>query len=310
MMPSFPPPYGLLTMLLRRAAIVIALAAATAVTAARLHVARERPYDIDVVPSAGALRWMSIGHPLLAANLYWLAAVQYIGEPNGDARGWDKLFPLAELVTQLDPGHGYAYQVSGVVLAAKGRVHESSALLEKGTENVRDRYILPYLRAFNAFYHEGDWTAAGRWAEIAAKTPGAPEHVRLNVLAYYVKGQRADAAIAFLEQVLRDTNDPESRKAVEAQLRQAIFERDAGAIERAAGIYRERHGVLPPFLGALVAEGLLPAIPADPFGGQWQFDRAGRIRSSNHEFRYQPSPTAEELYDPALGRPTKKKESR
>ncbi len=285
---------------------VVVLAGATALVAARLHTARERPYDVDVVPSAGTLRWLSIGHPLLAGNLYWLATVQYIGEGRADARGWERLFPLVNLVTDLDPGHGYAYQVAGVILAAKGRVAESSAILEKGTRSVGTRYILPYLRAFNAFYHEGDWVAAGRWAEIAARTPGAPEHVRQNVLAYYVKGERADAAIKFLEEVLRQTDDPESRKAVEGQLRQAVFERDAELIDRAAAVYRERHGILPPFLGALVMEGLLPKLPPDPFGGQWVFDATGRIRSSVHEFRFAPRPSPEELHDPHLG-PAKEK---
>jgi tetratricopeptide (TPR) repeat protein len=293
-----------------RLVVPAVLAAATALAAGRVRTARERPYDVDVVPPAASLRWLSIGHPLLAGNFYWLRAVQYIGEPRADERGWEKLYPLVQLVTDLDPGHGYAYQVAGIVLASAGRVAESNAILEKGTRNVPDRYILPYYRAFNAFYHEGDWVLAGRWAELAARTPGAPEHVRQNVLAYYVKGQRAEAAIEFLEQVLRETQDEDSRKAVEVQLRQAIFERNAGAIDGAVAAYRARHGVPPPFLGALVGEGLLPELPPDPFGGEWRFDGDGRVRSSAHEYRFAPTPTATELHVPALGPAKDAQESR
>lgn len=285
------------------ATAVVALGAATALSAGHLRAVREKPYDVEVVPPTSAVRWLSLGHTLLAANFYWLRTVQYIGEPMADLRGWERLFPLVELVTDLDPGHGYAYQVAGVVLASAGRVAESNAILEKGTRNVPNRYVLPYLRAFNAFYHEGDWELAGRWAEIAARAPGAPDHVKRNVLAYYVKGGRAEAAIAFLQNVLEETRDPESRKVVEEQLRQAILERDAAALDAAVARYRDRFGEPPPSLAAVRAAGLLDRIPPDPWGGRYVIGPDGRVRSSKHEFRFAPAPTPEQLYDPRLGRP-------
>lgn len=279
------------------------LCAATALAAGRLRAARERPYDIDVVPPASAVRWLSLGHALLASHLYWLRAVQYIGESRAEERGWDKLFPVVDLVTDLDPGHGYAYQVAGVVLSSAGRVAESNRLLEKGARNVPDRYVLPYFRAFNAFYYEGDWPLAGRWAEVAARAPGAPAHVRQNVLAYYVKGNRADAAVSFLETAYREAQDEETRKALKAQLDQAVFERNAIALDEAVKRWRERHLLGPVTLESLLAEGLLDALPADPFGGVWFADAEGRVRSTLHSHRIAPRPTAEELYEPALGAP-------
>jgi tetratricopeptide (TPR) repeat protein len=279
------------------------LVAATIVAAGHLRAVREKPYDVEVVPPPAALRWLSLGHPLLAANFYWLKTVQYIGEPRADYRGWEKLFPLVQLITDLDPGHGYAYQVAGVVLASAGRVEESNAILEKGTRNVPNRYILPYLRAFNAFYHQGDWELAGRWAELAAKEPGAPEHVKRNVLAYYVKGGRAEAAIAFLENVLAETNDPESRKKLEEELAQARFEREAERLDEAVAAYRTRFGTSPASVATLVTAGVLDRLPREPYGGAWILGPDGRVRSTAHEFRFAPAPTARELYSPELGRP-------
>jgi tetratricopeptide (TPR) repeat protein len=275
--------------------------------ATHLRGSLERPYDVEVVPPASAVRWISLGHTLLAANFYWLRTVQYIGEPRADFRGWERLHPLAQLVTDLDPGHGYAYQVAGVVLASAGRVDESNAILEKGTRNVPSRYILPYLRAFNAFYYQGDWQQAGRWAELAAKAPGAPDHVKRNVLAYYVKGGRAEAAIAFLENVLAETNDPESRKKLEAELLQARFEQEAERLDAAIGAYGQRFGAPPPSVAALAAAGLVKRLPPDPYGGTWILGADGRVRSSAHEFRFSPPPPPSELYEPDLGKPAARK---
>jgi tetratricopeptide (TPR) repeat protein len=289
-------------------AVFVALAAATMFCASRLSVAGERPYDISVVPSAKVMRWLSLGHPTLAANLLWLRAVQYIGEPRADERGWSKLFPVVDAVTDLDPRHGYAYQVAGVVLGSAGRTEESNAILEKGTRNVPDRYILPYLRAFNAFYYDDDWPAAGRFAEISARTPGAPDHVRQNVLAYYVKGKRADAAVAFLEQSLAEAKDPDTRKAVESQLRQARLEQDAARLDEAAAEWRRRYHAGPFSLRQLVDEGLISRIPPDPAGGELYVAEDGRVRSTANAFRFSlPEPASGRTPEPGVALPQKRR---
>jgi hypothetical protein len=288
---------------------VLALTGATIAAAGRLRRATDRPYDVEVVPRASVARWLSLGHPLLASHFYWLKTVQYVGEERADFRGWEKLYPLVELVTDLDPGHGYAYQVAGVVLASAKRLQESNAILEKGTRNVPDRYILPYLRAFNAFYHEGDWELAGRWLEVAAKAPGAPEHVKSYVLASYVKAGRAEAAVGFLENVLAETKDPESRKPLEEELRQARFEVEAARLDEAVAQYKARFGAPPPSLGALRSAGLVARIDRDPWGGLYVLGPDGRVKSSVHAFRYAPAPPPETLYHPELGRPVAPKKA-
>ena len=271
---------------LARAVLVVAVASATALAASRLRVEQERPYDVEAIPRPGVLAWGFLGKRTLAANLNWLRAVQYIGEPRANERGWDKLFPLVDLVTDLDPRHGYAYQVAGTILSSVGRVEEANRILEKGVRNVPDRYILPYNRAFNAFYYDGDWAEAGRWAEVAARTPGAPAHVRYNVLAYYVKGRRADAALAFLEQSLAEAKDPDTRKAVERQIAQARLEHAAARIDDALEAWRRSH-LVPPFaVEQLVAAGLLAEVPPDPRGGNWVLGEDGRVRSSVDPYRF------------------------
>jgi tetratricopeptide (TPR) repeat protein len=284
-------------------AVFVSLAGATVLCASQLSATGDRPYDISVVPSSRVLRWLSLGHPTLAANLLWLRAVQYIGEPRAADRGWSKLYPVVDAVTDLDPRHGYAYQVAGVVLGTAGRTAESSAILEKGIRNVPNRYILPYLRAFNAFYYDDDWAAAGRFAEISARTPGAPAHVRQNVLAYYVKGKRADAAVAFLEQSLSEAKDPDTRKAVESQLRQARLEQDALRLDEAAEEWRRRYFTGPFSLSQLVDERLLPEIPPDPAGGELYIGEDGRVRSTANPFRFsRPEPAALRSQEPGLTR--------
>jgi tetratricopeptide (TPR) repeat protein len=268
--------------------IAVMLGALTLAAASRLAVAQQRPYDIDFVPSARALRWASAGHPTLVANLWWLRAVQYMGEPRADERGWARLHPVVDLVTGLDPRHGYAYQVTANVLGSVGRVDESNLLLEKGHRNVPERYIIPFHRAVNAFLYEGDYALAGRWFEKAAQVPGAPARVREYAVAMYVKGRAAETAISFLRHLYTQADDAESQKAIRRQLDQAVLERDAAVIEDAVAAYARRRGFPPIALAQLVLEGFLPGIPKDPFGGEYHFDASGRVISSANPNRFAP----------------------
>ena len=275
------------------AALAAVLAAAAAGVAHRIRVADAKPYDVGFVPAAHTLRWLSLGHPTLAANLTWLRTVQYVGEPRGDERGWGKLRPLLELVTDLDPRHGYAYQVGANMLSSVGLVSDANVILERGIRAVPNRYILPFHRAVNAFLYEGDHQLAGRYFELAARTPGAPEHLREYVLAQYVKGDAAEAAISFLQRLEAEAQDDDSRRSIRSQIQRALLERDALALEAAAGRYRARVGVAPVALAQLLFEGIVPAIPPDPYGGELFLDAHGRVRSTVNPERFERPPQDE-----------------
>jgi tetratricopeptide (TPR) repeat protein len=276
------------------ALLALALLGASVAVARSIQVGADRPYDVKLVPAARTLRWLSLGHPTLAANLLWLEAVQYMGDARADERGWEKLRPLVDVVTDLDPRHGYAYQTTGIMLSSAGRLSDSNAILEKGTRNVPERYILPFHRAVNAFMYAGDYAEAGRWFEVAARAPGAPTRMRDYVLSMYVQGDTAEAALSFLRRVEEEAQDDESRRALQLQIKRATLERDAGRIERAAARYRRLVGVQPVALEQLAYEGLLRPIPQDPFGGTYYFDEEWRIRSTVYEKRIDRAPSGPE----------------
>lgn len=269
--------------------------------ASYLDVPAEQPYDVRFVPSAGTLRWLSFGHPTLVGNLYWLRAVQYIGDPGADARGWEKLLPIIDLVTDLDPRHDYAYQIGGTILSAVNRVPEADQILEKGIRNVPDYWILHFLRAFDAFYYEGDYPVAARFMEQAASLPGAPGHLRDYVLAMYVKGKEPDAAISFLEVARRRMMDPLVRGMIDKEIKQATVERDAVPLEAAIQRFRAERDVMPASLDDLVAAGLLSAVPPDPFGGKYVIGADGRVHSSVEPFRFAPAKSPAQMQRESRG---------
>jgi hypothetical protein len=98
--------------------------------------------------------------------------------------------------------------------------------------------------------------------------------------------------------------DPDTRKAVESQLRQARLEQDALRLDEAAEEWRRRYFTGPFTLSQLVDEGLLPEIPPDPAGGELYIGDDGRVRSTANPFRFsRPEPAALRSREPGMVRP-------
>jgi tetratricopeptide (TPR) repeat protein len=277
---------------MRRLFLPLAVGAAALALAAALDLAlfeslRARPFDVGYVPTGPAARVAALGHRTLLSDLYWLETVQYIGDSKGDERGYDKLLPLLELVTDLDPRHGYAYQTGGIVLSAVGRLDESDQILAKGVEKGPPYWTFGYYLAFNAWFYRGDYETAARWARVAAKTPGASANISQLALSLSSKSGSPEAAIATLRELRATVHDELTASKLDEQLNLAALERDAQALERAVERFRATQERDPITLHELVTAGLVPGIPQDPFGGEYRWDPAERrIHSTANSFRF------------------------
>jgi tetratricopeptide (TPR) repeat protein len=245
------------------------------------------PYDVEVVPSGDAARVTALGHRTLLSDLYWLSTVQYVGDRNADKRGYDKLLPLLDLVTDLDPRHGYAYQAGGIVLSAVGRLDESDRILEKGVERGPPYWTFPFYLSFNQWFYRGDYEKGAHWARIAARTPGASPNISHLALSLSAKSGSPEVALEMLTALKATVKDELTAARLDEQMKLAVLERDAQALERAVERFREARGRDPVDLEELVRAGLVSRIPKDPFGGVYRWDPEERkVRSSENPFRF------------------------
>ncbi len=268
------------------AVAVVALAGAAAIDLGLAEQHLSRPYDVLHVPDSRAAHAAALGHAHLVSTLYWLSTVQYIGEPKSDERGWDKLYPLVDLVTDLDPRHGYAYQTAGIVLSAAGRLEESTRILLKGMDKGPPWWSFPYYVSFNYWFYQGDYAKGAEFARIAAKRPGASTNISQLALSLSSKSGTPEDALQVLEELRANVKDEVSAAALAEQMKLAILERDAQALERASARFHADRQRWPGDLEELVSERYAPALPKDPFGGKYFRDSDGRVRSTANSFRF------------------------
>jgi tetratricopeptide (TPR) repeat protein len=253
------------------------------------HGASERAYDVSWVPEGRLLRSLSPGLRLSIANYYWLLTIQYIGDSRADQRGFEKLFPTVDLITDLDPRHGYAYQSAGIVLSTRGLLEESDRILKKGMEKGPGWWSYPFYIAFNHFFYRGDYAEAARWAQIAAKTPGASTNISHLALALEAKSGAPEEAVRFLDELRGVAKDDKTREALDEQYKLAVLQVHFARLDEAVQAFRARRGHAPARLEELIASGLLPSIPTEPFGGRYELRADGRVHSTGRDFRFAPA---------------------
>jgi tetratricopeptide (TPR) repeat protein len=274
--------------IVRAVALLLCLATATALArrsladeAARVGGVRDPAW----LPEGRFARAASMGQRLALADLYWLKLVQYVGENMlRRERGWDALYPLADLTTDLDPRFAYAYQVAGSNLSGlAGRLEESNRLLLKGMRNCPDRWSLPFTYAVNKFLFEGDYAEAAVYARRAAEV-GRKPHLALLAANLSLVTDREDeyrTAISFLEESIRQADTDALRAELESRLVKVRAYHALSQVERAIAEYERRTGHRLATLQDLVRASILPSVPPDPSGGTIAYDAAtGEVRST------------------------------
>ena len=124
-------------------------AVACAMSAVLLHVGRDRWFQLEPVHaqtllhvrSPEALRRIALEFDAVAADVYWIRAIQHYGgerlAPSGVSRNYERLYPLLDMTTSLDPYFNIAYRFGAIFLSepypgGPGRPDLAIALLRKG----------------------------------------------------------------------------------------------------------------------------------------------------------------------------------
>jgi tetratricopeptide (TPR) repeat protein len=233
----------------------------------------------------------------LAADLYWIRAIQHYGRDVLDGRrgrprpdSFALLQPLLDLTTTLDPHFSIAYRFGSIFLAMSppegpGRPDQAIALLEKGLRANPDRWQYAYDLGFVHYWNTGDFVEAARWFERAAAMPGAPDWIRPFAALAYAQGGRRDDAREMLARLLES---PEAyiRNAAERGLMQLKALDDIDALGDVVAAFRQANGRYPTRLEEVFGG----QVPVDPTGVPYGLDPATGAASLGEGSRLAPLP--------------------
>lgn len=277
--------------------VLLSLALLLLASVARLQIELDQRVDqqttqfdkLRLLPRGEVLRPALLGFHHLGADLLWLRIVQVFGERVVTDRDYEWLYHALDVVTTLDPQYAYVYDAGGTILAEfANRVDLSNQLLEKGMQANPASWRLPFVLGFNHFFHLQNYLKAGEYMGMAAKIPGRPYYVDTLAARLFVEGGSPTMALQYLEAMLQQTGDPQLKEIYTNKYREVLVARDLRILDAAVVQYRKAHGQPVRGLSDLVTAGLLPAIPEEPFGGEYQWNPdTEEVISSTHPERLQ-----------------------
>lgn len=253
---------------------------------------RQRPEtDLPAVlylQTPAVARRAVLGFDSLAADLYWMRALQHFGATrlrNQGAKRFENLYPFLDLATSLDTRFNVAYRFGAIFLSEQppggpGRSDQAIALLEKGVKHNPERWEYHQDIGFVHYWWTGDYAKASEAFSRAGAVPGAPWWLKsLAAVTLTQGGDRQTSRL--LWQALAETPDNEF---LQRDARRRLTQLDAldridqltAVVERA-----RREGATAPWSWPVLFQHGLLQIPIDPTGTPFVIDMTtGKINVS------------------------------
>jgi tetratricopeptide (TPR) repeat protein len=242
--------------------------------------------EVLFIPSAKAVKRMSLGYSGLLADLYWLRAVQYFGNHHlARAKEYDLLDPLLDITVSLDPKLEPAYRFGSIFLAQKppqgaGRPDLAVRLVERGINEFPDDWRQYFNLGFIHYMDRHDYIAAAEAFERGSRLPNA--HPFLRLMAARMRAQGGDRETArLLWQNIYDTYpDKTMRSNAVEHLNALRYDEMIEQIQKRVELAAGELGRQPSAWQEMVQTGFLRGIPLDPKGRPLILMPDGRVQYS------------------------------
>lgn len=225
---------------------------------------------------------------IMGADLLWLRTLQVLGKPTNTGDEYEWLYHAFDVITTLDDHYEYAFKVGGIVMVELANQPAlSNRLLAKGIGAGLKHWYLPYLMAYNYYFHLGDVEHAVESARQAAQGEGNPPPWVVHMVSHMsAQAGNPEFALSFLVQMHDQTDDQRIKESLEHHIKEVMLERDIRLLEAATSRFRAREHRYPDQLGELITKGYVRELPQEPFGGRYLLEEGtGRISSSEHPHR-------------------------
>jgi hypothetical protein len=295
-----------------RLAATIGIVVVLLVTVVQLQAVRESRYAPAAdeptalyLRSGTTIRRVAGAYAALAADLYWIRAIQYYGgikhrlnpasrrgeaapvaQPPRAGDDYSLLYPLLDITTTLDPRFNIAYRFGAIFLAevypsGPGRPDLAVALLQKGLRERPDKWEYMGDIAFVHYWYEHDYIAASEWFQKAADIPGAPWWLRSMAATTRARGGDRASSRLMWETIRQTTEIDFLRQDAEQKLAQLHALDDIDALQRIVDAVKARTGHAPADWAEVVRARALRGVPADPAGVPYELTPEGRVAVSS-----------------------------
>lgn len=218
--------------------------------------------SIIYIPSGAFLKPATFGFPSLAADIIFLWAIQYYGNPEIPDK-FAYFTHIFSIIAELDPSYLDPYEVGALIALYDGNdLPLAIKILDMGAAKNPDMWIFPFEAGQYALVRK-DFDTAKTYFQKTMAIPGAPALTRRLYASAAFKTMDYQAAWETWKSVYETATDEQIRKIASNHLYQVKAAVDIAALKNAVFEFRARTGRNPEDLEVLVRAGLIRAIPRD-----------------------------------------------
>ena len=197
------------------------------------------------IPQPQVAKTAALGFDTLAADYYWLQAIQLVGGAVADPtqHGYT-IGRLIDVVTQLNPYVEHPYRFAAIwMTATEEDVRFANQLMERAIELHPDDWRNHFYKGFNHFYYLQEYPEAADELEAASKLPGAPAYLKRLVPRLRSQGEGGlGVAAAMLQELHRNAPGERAKAEYAKALDEIETERRALKLDEAREEYKRRNG--------------------------------------------------------------------
>jgi hypothetical protein len=240
---------------------------------------------VQWVRSPAVMRRLVLGFDGIAADIYWIRAIQYYGRTKlseTDSKTYEFLYPLLDHTTTLDPRFNIAYRFGAILLSegypnGPGRPDEAITLLEKGIRAAPEKWEYYLDAGFVNYWWRRDSRAAADWFLRASKLPNAPNWLPPLAASMLARGGDQSAARLLWTQLAQTAEHEWLRRTARIRLQQLDAEVVIDQLLPIVNRFYDSAGRFPTDWNELVRAGLMRGIPLDPTGVPYTLDPVSGI---------------------------------
>ena len=214
-------------------------------------------------------------HPGVASFLWANALPEFL---DLFFRGHQEYFADLAFLNAVDPKMTYPYAFSVLTLPLVPTSSDPDGLAQsftigaKGLASGEPDWRIPYYMAINYYLTKKDLKDAASYFNLAASTPGVPDYAESFALNFGVNQRDRDRVRNLWITIYESSNDPGAKERAAAYV---VRLNELDYLDNALSAYKKQYGAYPSSLGMLVARGIIPGIPTDPFGFSFEIRSGG-----------------------------------
>ena len=228
--------------------------------------------EVQWVRSPAVMRRLVLGFDSLAADIYWIRAVQYYGGTKlskAEKKDYTFLYPLLDTATTLDPRFNIAYRFGAILLSegypnGPGRPDDAIALLEKGIRETPQKWEYYLDAGFVHYWWRRDPRAAADWFLRGSKLSTAPNWLQPLAASVLAEGGNQVAARVLWTQLGQTAEQEWMRRTARTRLQQLDAEAVIDQLQPIVNRFYDRAKRFPTGWNEMVSAGLVEGYSARP----------------------------------------------